>query len=128
MKGDETELIIAAIEQIFDAHRGHHGFDEAALDAEAWQQLTAAGLSLVSVPKEAGGSGGTILQAAAILRAVSRIGLAVPLAESTWLAAWALASAGRPVPDGPLTAALIDDADAELVRTAGRWRLNGVLP
>jgi acyl-CoA dehydrogenase len=127
MRGDETELIIAAIEQIFDGKTGHHEFDEASLDAKAWQRLAEAGFSLVSVPKEAGGSGGTMQQAAAILRAVSRIGLAVPLAESTWLAAWALAAAGRQVPSGPLTAALIDDADAELVCTGGRWRLSGVL-
>jgi acyl-CoA dehydrogenase len=128
MKGDETELIIAAIEQIFEGRTSHHEFDETGLDTKAWQRLTEAGFSLVSVPKEAGGSGGTMQQAAAILRAVSRIGLAVPLAESTWLAAWALAAAGREVPTGPLTATLIDDADAELVCTAGRWRLTGVLP
>lgn len=128
MRGDETELIIAAIEQIFEGQTSHHDFDEAILDTKAWQRLTEAGFSLVSVPQEVGGSGGTMQQAGAILRAVSRIGLAVPLAESTWLAAWALARAGRPVPSGPLTASLIDDADAELVCTAGRWRLNGVLP
>lgn len=127
MIGDETELIIAAIEHIFEGQSPHHAFDDG-LDTKAWQRLSEAGFALVSVPVEAGGSGGTLQQAATILRAVSRLGLAVPLAESTWLAAWALASAGRPVPAGPLTAALIDDAQAELVRAGGRWRLRGVLP
>jgi acyl-CoA dehydrogenase len=80
------------------------------------------------VPTEAGGSGGSMQQAATILRAVVRIGAAVPLADSTWLAAWALAGSGQRVPDGPLTAALVDGNHAGLVRTAGRWRLTGVLP
>jgi acyl-CoA dehydrogenase len=128
MNGDETELLIAAIEEIFDSHGGRrYGFDEPELDSAAWRRLTDAGFSLVSVPKEVGGSGGTLQQAAAILRAVSRIGLAVPLAESSWLAAWALASAGVEVPHGPLTGALLDDAHGELVRTAGGWRVDGVL-
>jgi acyl-CoA dehydrogenase len=128
MNGEETELIVAAIEQIFAGRTGGHEFDGAALDGKAWQRLTEAGFSLVSVPKQAGGSGGTMQQAAAILRAVSRIALSVPLAESTWLAAWALAAAGVPVAGGPATATLVDDTDAELLGTAGRWRLNGVLP
>lgn len=127
MIGDETELIIAAIEQIFDPPGGPHDFDEE-FDAKAWQRLGEAGFALVSVPTAAGGSGGSIQQAAIILRAVVRIGLAVPLAESTWLAAWALTGAGQRVPAGPLTATLVDGTDASLVRTAGRWRLNGVLP
>jgi acyl-CoA dehydrogenase len=128
MNSDEARLLIAAIEQIFDGHRGGpREFDEPGLDSAAWRLLTEAGFSLVSVPEEAGGSGGTLQDAAVILRAVSRIGLAVPLAESTWLAAWALASAGVEVPRGPLTAALLDDAQGELARTAGSWQLNGVL-
>ncbi|MEU5989344.1 acyl-CoA dehydrogenase family protein [Spirillospora sp. NPDC047418] len=72
---------------------------------DPWAALVESGLALVGVPEEAGGSGGTPADAAAVLRAAGHHGAAVPLAETGWLAGRLLAEAGLPVPRGALTAA-----------------------
>jgi acyl-CoA dehydrogenase len=71
---------------------------------DAWPALEEAGLTLLGVPEEAGGSGGSPHAAAVVLRESGRAGAAVPLAEAQ-LAGWLLAGAGLPVPPGPLTVA-----------------------
>ncbi|MBW8481053.1 acyl-CoA dehydrogenase family protein [Actinomadura parmotrematis] len=76
---------------------------------DVWAALTAAGLTTVGVPEDAGGSGGTLEDAAAVLRTAGYRAAAVPLAETGWLAGRLLAEAGLPLPDGPLTAAAADD-------------------
>ncbi|MFF4239528.1 acyl-CoA dehydrogenase family protein [Actinomadura geliboluensis] len=70
-----------------------------------WPALAESGLALVGVPEEAGGSGGGLADAAAVLRAAGYHAAAVPLAETGWLAGRLLAEAGLPVPAGVLTAA-----------------------
>ncbi|MGI5168897.1 acyl-CoA dehydrogenase family protein [Spirillospora sp. CA-253888] len=72
---------------------------------DPWPALEEAGLTLVGVPEEAGGSGGTLEEAAVLLRAAGYHGALVPLAETGWLAGRLLAAAGLPVPAGPLTVA-----------------------
>ncbi|WP_067487672.1 acyl-CoA dehydrogenase [Actinomadura hibisca] len=72
---------------------------------DPWPALEDAGLTLVGVPEEAGGSGGTLEDAAVLLRAAGYHGAPVPLAETGWLAGRLLAAAGLPVPSGPLTVA-----------------------
>lgn len=66
-----------------------------------WDEVTAMGLQLVGVPEEAGGSGGTILDALAILHAAGEYATPLPIAE-TMLAAAILADAGAEIPDGAL--------------------------
>ncbi|MQY02283.1 acyl-CoA dehydrogenase family protein [Actinomadura macrotermitis] len=78
--------------------------DEILAAADPWPALEEAGLTAVGVPEEAGGSGGTLADAAVLLRASGYHAAAVPLAETGWLAGRALAEAGLPVPPGPLTA------------------------
>lgn len=87
---------------------------------DPWAALVESGLALVGVPEEAGGSGGTPADAAAVLRAAGHHAAAVPLAETAWLAGRLLAEAGLPVPAGALTAASGD------VETDGRT-LSGTL-
>ncbi|QKW35349.1 acyl-CoA dehydrogenase [Actinomadura sp. NAK00032] len=70
-----------------------------------WAALAESGLALVGVPEEAGGSGGTLADAATVLRAAGYHAAPVPLAETGWLAGRLLAEAGLPVPAGILTAA-----------------------
>ncbi|MFA1542248.1 acyl-CoA dehydrogenase family protein [Actinomadura monticuli] len=72
---------------------------------EPWAALAESGLALVGVPEEAGGSGGSLADAAVVLRAAGRRAVSVPLAETGWLAGRLLAEAGLPVPSGVLTAA-----------------------
>jgi len=78
--------------------------------AALWQALEETGLTLVLVPEEAGGAGGDLSDAAAILRAAASHAAPVPLAE-TLLAAWALSAAGIAVPEGPLSIAPVVPGD-----------------
>jgi acyl-CoA dehydrogenase len=71
--------------------------------APVWDALAQAGFPWVSVPEDAGGSGGTLADAMAVLRAVGRHAAPVPVAETGVLAGWLAAGAGLPVGSGPAT-------------------------
>jgi acyl-CoA dehydrogenase len=93
-----------------------------------WQELERAELPLVSVPEEAGGAGGTLSDAAAVLRVAGRYTAPVPLAETGLLAGWMLAASGLPVPRGALTAGPARDTDRITARSdGGKWQLSGTL-
>ncbi|MES9605543.1 acyl-CoA dehydrogenase family protein [Actinomadura sp. NPDC000929] len=70
---------------------------------DPWRALEESGLTLAGVPEEAGGSGGDLADAAAVLRAAGYHAAAVPLAE-TLLAGRLLADAGLRAAPGALTA------------------------
>lgn len=69
-----------------------------------WRRLEEAGLTLAGVPEAAGGSGGGLEEAAAVVRVAGYFAAPTPLAETAFLAGWLLAEAGLPIPAGPLTA------------------------
>lgn len=93
---------------------------------ELWQALEQAELPLVGVPADAGGAGGTLGDAAALLRIAGRYAAPVPLAETGVLAGWLLAAAGLPVPGGPLAAGpQPGDAPLAIARSGAGWRLTG---
>ncbi|SET21193.1 acyl-CoA dehydrogenase [Geodermatophilus poikilotrophus] len=83
-----------------------------------WTALTESGFPLVSVPEEAGGSGGDVADACALLTVAGRSAAPVPLAETGLLAGWALAAAGLQLPEGPLSVAVGAPGDA--VELSGR--------
>ncbi|MEU9842229.1 acyl-CoA dehydrogenase family protein [Actinomadura sp. NPDC048032] len=70
---------------------------------DPWRALEESGLTLAGVPEEAGGSGGDLADAAAVLRAAGYHAASVPLAE-TLLAGRLLADAGLRAAPGALTA------------------------
>ena len=72
-----------------------------------WRAVEDAGLPRALVPEGAGGSGVAFADAMVIVRAAGRFALPLPLPE-TMLAGWLLARTGLPVPDGPMTVALLD--------------------
>src|SRR5690606_16508373 len=82
------------------------------------------GVSLISVPESAGGPGGTLVEAADVLRLAGKFAASVPLAETALLGGWALAAAQMPLPEGPIAFAL-PDADLAISRRNGQWRLSG---
>lgn len=93
-----------------------------------WTALAAAGFPLVSVPEEAGGSGGSVGDACALLQVAGRFAAPVPLAETGLLAGWALASAGLTLPAGPATVAVGRRGDVvDLTGGPGSWRVSGRL-
>jgi acyl-CoA dehydrogenase len=70
---------------------------------DAWTAVAQMGLPWVGVPEQAGGQGGSLLDALAVLRVAGRHGLPLPLAETGVLGGWLLAGAGLPMPTGPVT-------------------------
>ena len=72
-------------------------------DESLWQTLAEAGLTLLSTPVSAGGSGAGIAEAAALLSAAAEYAAPGPLAEGDLLAAWLLTAAQLDIPTGPLT-------------------------
>ncbi|MCZ2859934.1 acyl-CoA dehydrogenase family protein [Blastococcus sp. VKM Ac-2987] len=89
-----------------------------------WSALAEAGFPYVSVPEEAGGSGGDVADAVALLRVAGRFAAPVPLAEAGLLGGWALAAAGLPLPEGPLSVAVGRPGDrVDLTGGPGGWRL-----
>ena len=81
------------------------GGAEHGLDSALWRVLEESGLTLVGVPEPLGGSGGTLHDAAALIRASGYHAAPVPLAD-TLLAASVLAGAGINVPGGALALAI----------------------
>src|ERR1700679_2526973 len=101
-------LLTDAVGEIFtavctnDALRAaeHDGFAPA-----AWAAVAEAGLPWISVPEEAGGEGGDLADALAVLRLAGYYSLPLPLAETGVLAGWLLATSGLPATRVPTTVA-----------------------
>jgi acyl-CoA dehydrogenase len=94
--------------------------------AALWDELEKAELPLVGVPEASGGAGGSLSDAAAVLRIAARHAAPVPLAE-TALAAWLLSSAGLQVPRGPLTIGPILGEKITVTKDGAAWRVSGTL-
>src|SRR2546430_1295270 len=70
-------------------------------DDSLWQTLAASGLTLLSTPESAGGSGAGVAEAAVVLAVAAEHAAPVPVAETDLLAAWLLVLADLEVPSGP---------------------------
>jgi acyl-CoA dehydrogenase len=92
---------------------GHDGFAP-----QAWSAAAEAGLPWISVPEEAGGEGGDLADALAVLRLAGYHGLPLPLAETGVLGGWLLAAAGLQAARVPTTVA----SGPHLARSAGTVR------
>jgi acyl-CoA dehydrogenase len=71
----------------------------------AWAAVAEAGLPWISVPVEAGGEGGDLADALAVLRLAGYHALPLPLAETGVLAGWVLAASGLQAARVPTTVA-----------------------
>jgi acyl-CoA dehydrogenase len=99
--------------------------EESGWSERLWSALAESGFPYVSLPEEAGGSGGDVADACALLTVAGRFAAPVPLAESGLLGGWALTSAGLPLPEGPLSVAPGRPGDVvELSGGPGSWRLS----
>ena len=121
------------VETVRDILRGHEPFAltaDTAWDAGLWADLAEAGLTGVGLPEEAGGSGGELADAVAVVRTLAAGAGAVPVAEQLLAAGPALLAADLDLPDpaqpltlgvaGAVTAEPSDDGDGP-----GRWLLTG---
>ncbi len=90
-----------------------------------WRALEEGGLTLPLVPEDAGGAGGTWLDAHVVVRASGRHTAPVPLAE-TIIGGWLLSRAGLEVPLGPLALAPVHGRERlTLARSGGGFTLSG---
>jgi acyl-CoA dehydrogenase len=90
-----------------------------------WDRLRDGGFTHLGIPESAGGSGGTLADAADVISAVAEYGASVPIVESALLGAWALAVAGQRVSAGPYTVALPGQHNFRLVKVGSGWTLSG---
>lgn len=126
---DVRTMLTDAAARLFADHVDQKMLDAAKRDGWSetlWNELEQAELPLVGVPEDAGGSGGTLSDAAAVLRIAARHAAPVPLAETS-LAGWMLAGSGLKVPRGALTVAPVRDEKLTAVKDGAVWRVSGTL-
>lgn len=102
----ETDELRDAVAAVLRARCTPDALEAAERDGwvpEVWSALVAGGFAAVAVPESAGGSGGSVAQACAVLEACGAAAAPVPVAETGLLAGRLLAAVGLEVPDGPLT-------------------------
>jgi acyl-CoA dehydrogenase len=116
----DTDLVAQTFDGLWDRYGGPR--DDTWLSA-LWQALAAAELPWVSVPEDAGGAGGGVLDGSAVWRSIGRTACPLPVAE-TALAGWLLAAAGIDVPRVPLTVCQ-DGGDLRLARSARGVTVSG---
>ncbi len=122
---DERELLRRTVEAILTDHCPAElvGASEGTWSEPLWKRLAEAGLTTLGVPEEAGGSGGTLTDAAAVVRAAASYAAPLPLAETLFPAVTLCARAGFALTDRPLTAAA--GPDLAFARQGGGVRLTG---
>ncbi|MGH9023986.1 MAG: acyl-CoA dehydrogenase family protein, partial [Acidimicrobiia bacterium] len=128
---DEQDLLAETLESLFADHCSAEvvGACEGSWAGPLWKTIQEAGLTLVGIPEEAGGSGGGISDLATVLRTAGRHAAPLPLAETNLLGGWALATSGLKVPAGPLSLVLGGPGEELAFAGApGAWRLEGTAP
>ncbi len=126
----DQDLLVETVRDILGGHEPFVLTAERPWDERLWTALAEAGLTGVGVPEEAGGSGGELADAVAIVRTLAAGAAAVPVAEQLLVAAPVLLAADLdlPGPDEPLTVAIADAVTAEPSDDGdgpGRWTLTG---
>lgn len=128
----ELKLLAETCDALFSDHTGER---DGSWDERLWAALERAGIPLISVPEAAGGSGGTLEQAAVVLTSAGEHAARVPVAETALLGGWLLAEAGLPVPAGPLVAVRAPVAGAaggvggiSVTKAPDGWLVRGTLP
>jgi acyl-CoA dehydrogenase len=128
----EQDLVIETVRDILTGFEPFVLTAERRWDAGLWAALAEAGLTGVGLPEEAGGSGGELPDAVAIVATLARGAAAVPVAEQILVAGPVLVAADLdlPSPEQPTTFAVadavavhpVDDGDGP-----GRFTLTGAV-
>ncbi|WP_432841599.1 acyl-CoA dehydrogenase family protein [Dactylosporangium sp. CA-092794] len=115
-------LLTEAVDELFTATVTPEVIEAAEASGWAdgiWAQVATMGLPWISVPEQAGGEGGTLLDALAVLRLAGRHAVPLPLAEAGVLAGWLLAAAGLPIERVPTTVTADEGLRADGHRVTG---------
>jgi acyl-CoA dehydrogenase len=93
-----------------------------AFDVDSWQTCEQTGLARLTLSEAAGGSGGSLTDAATVLTAAGQYAARLPLVETDLLAGWLLHTSGLPVPTGPLSAVAASELEVDGERVSGTLR------
>ena len=121
----DQDLVVETVRDILSGHEPFVLTAERRWDEGLWSALAEAGLTGVGLPEEAGGSGGELADAVAIVRTLASGAAGVPVAEQLLVAGPAVIAAGLPLPpvEEPLTFGI---ADAVAATPSGDgWALTG---
>ncbi|HYX95856.1 MAG TPA: acyl-CoA dehydrogenase family protein, partial [Geodermatophilus sp.] len=77
----DQDLVVETVRDILAGHEPFALTADTAWDAGLWADLSEAGLTGVGLPEEAGGSGGELADAVAVVRTLAAGAGAVPVAE-----------------------------------------------
>ncbi len=117
-----TELLEETLERLFAKHCTPSDRQAAEADgwlAGCWEALEDAGLLWLGTPEPAGGSGGTVVEAASLVRMAGRHAVPLPVAECALLSGWLLEQAGMAVGDAPVTVAVPRKGDGLVLGDGG---------
>ncbi|MET0765183.1 MAG: acyl-CoA dehydrogenase family protein [Blastococcus sp.] len=128
----DQDLVVETVRDILTGFEPFALTPERRWDAGLWSALAEAGLTGVGLPEEAGGSGGELADAVAIVRTLAAGAAAVPVAEQLLVAGPALLAADLPLPspEEPLTFAVADAVTVHPVDNGdgpGRFTVNGTV-
>jgi acyl-CoA dehydrogenase len=128
----DQDLVVETVRDILSGFEPFVLTAERRWDAGLWAALAEAGLTGVGLPEEAGGSGGDLADAVAIVATLAKGAGAVPVAEQLLVAGPALIAADLdlPSPEQPLTFAVADAVTVHPVDNGdgpGRFTLNGTV-
>jgi acyl-CoA dehydrogenase len=101
-------LLLETAERVFADTSTYDAVQEAQRQGWApavWDAAAQVGLPWISVPEAAGGVGGTLSDAVAVLQIAGRYAAPIPLAETGVLAGWLLTACGLEIGAGPLSIA-----------------------
>ncbi|HEY0454570.1 acyl-CoA dehydrogenase family protein [Actinophytocola sp.] len=126
----DQDLVVETVRDILSGFEPFVLTAERRWDAGLWSALADAGLTGVGLPEEAGGSGGELADAVAIVRTLAAGAAAVPVAEQLLVAGPAIVAAELtlPSPEEPLTFAVADAVTAQASDDGdgpGRFSLTG---
>lgn len=126
---DIRAMLVESATRLFEDHVTDETLATAKLEGWApqlWSIIETAQLPLVSIAEEAGGAGGSLSDAAAILRVAGRYAAPVPLAE-TAIGGWMLASCGLKIPGGPLAFGPVHGENITARQDGAHWILDGAM-
>jgi acyl-CoA dehydrogenase len=121
----DQDLVVDTVRGLLARHEPFDPTPERRWDDALWAALAETGLTGVGLPEAAGGSGGELADAVAVVRTLAAGAGAVPVAEQLLVAGPAVVAAGLALPpvDEPLTVGLAEDVVA--TPDGDAWTLRG---
>jgi acyl-CoA dehydrogenase len=117
----DTALVADAVRQIVDSVASPEvlrSAQRAGMDNALWAALAEAGMTRVGIDSSAGGSGGSLEEAAAVVDTLARMACRVPAAEHLMVGCWALTVSGISMPEEqvPISVAAAETGAVRLFR------------